>query len=124
MKLRYSGAMPETEGVLLTNRCGWRVEMFVLANNDSTWTLVALSGDAEPLCRAVPRQKLQGPYEIRDQAIAARSAIALALVDQGFGVNTADHLQWRIVAQRAVREVRRLRQAHAPDCRFDPKDVL
>lgn len=124
MRLRYSSDIPDGEGVLLTNGGGWRVEIYVLANNDPTWTLVALSGASEAGPQTCPRQKLQGPYESRDQAMAARSAIALALIDQGFTLNAVDFLRWRIDAQRCVRDVRVAREQHAPDCRFDPKDVL
>lgn len=120
MYLRYSKAIADTAAVVLT-RGGLRIEIFVLANNDTSYTLVALSGPEDD-CHQ--RSKLQGPYQLRDQALAARSAVVAALQDKGFVVSGHAHSQWRLSAQRCIRAVRQLRQQHVTDCRFDPKDVL
>ena len=42
--LRYLESAPQAEVLLLQNQQQWRVELFVLRNNDHSYSLVALSG--------------------------------------------------------------------------------
>lgn len=121
MYLRYLESAPQSEALLMQNGREWRVELYVLANNDHSYSLVALSGSEQ---LAAERVKVQGPYSMRAQALAARSAIAAELQQAGYHMNNNDTTQWRLQAQGEIRRVRELRERHRPDCRFDPKDVL
>ena len=120
MFLRYLKSAPDAEALLMRNNQAWCVEVFVLRNNDDSYSLVALSGVAGARAR---RRKLQGPFQTRDQALASRSAVAQQLQDTGFTIDTDALPQWRLSAQRMIRELREERRQGSPDCRFDPKDV-
>ena len=120
MQLRYPLVSAEHDTLLLENRDGWRVEMYILQNNDESYSLVALSGQSGG---AVERTKLQGPYLSRAVAHAACSAVENVLLNQGFAEENASHPQWRLAAQREIRTLRVTREQNTPDCRFDPKDV-
>lgn len=118
--MRYLESAPETEALLLRNEQRWRVELFVLRNNDDSFSLVALSGSEQVQAERV---KIQGPYQVRAQALGARSAVAAQLLDAGFVIDEVSSTQWRLLAQRNINEVRALRQQNTPDCRFNPEDV-
>lgn len=120
MRLRYPLVSAEHDTLQLENRDGWRIEMYILQNNDESYSLVALSGQSGG---AVERTKLQGPYLSRALAHSACSAIEVVLLDRGFVKENASHPQWRLTAQREIKSVRMTRQQNTPDCRFDPKDV-
>lgn len=120
MHLSYMESAPQAEVLLLQNQQHWRVELFVLRNNDDSYSLVALSGHEQPQAERV---KSQGPYATRDQALGARSAVAAQLQTSGFTVDSASSPHWRLQAQRNIREIRTRRQCNTPNCRFDPRDV-
>lgn len=120
MRLRYHRTVCTAEGMLLINDRCWRVEMYVLANNDATYSLVALAGGD----RVLPEKlKIQGPYQNREEAIAARAAIAASLVAKGFAETSSVVSRWRLNAQRTIRGLREAHRANSTACRFDPKDV-
>ncbi len=115
---------PHTNGSVLSLRDSrlFRVEMHILQNNDTSYSLVALSG--EEAARSGLRTKTQGPYQVRELAVAARAAIAQALIRSGYQIlNDEMPPQWRLIAQREIRQIRELRRHNTPDCSFDPKDV-
>lgn len=120
MHLSYLDAVQNGDALQLQNAQNWRVELFVLENEDASCSLIALSGHAAGL---VERSKMQGPYPSQEQALAARSAIAAQLIQAGFELEQHTVPHWRLNAQRAIRELRTCRQSHTPDCTFDPKDV-
>lgn len=120
MRLRYPLVSPEHDQLLLENRDGWRVEMYVLRNNDESFSLVALSGLSGG---AVERIKCQGPYLSRPLAHAAYSAIFDVLLEDGFAKADSLYPQWRLRAQREIRGIRETRQRYQTPCPFDPKDV-
>ncbi|MFT5604719.1 MAG: hypothetical protein ACI9G5_001680 [Paracoccaceae bacterium] len=120
MYLRYLESAPQAEALLLRNEQCWRVELFVLRNNDDGYSLVALSGREQAQAE---REKTQGPYQTRAQALAARSAVAAQLQDSGFTIDEMTSTLWRLQAQRKIKELRALREHNSPDCRFDPDDV-
>ncbi len=120
MYLRYLETSPQTEALLLRNERCWRVELFILRNNDESFSLVALSGKERAQAERV---KIQGPYQTRAQALAARSAVAAQLQDSGFTIDEGESTLWRLQAQRKIRELRAQRERNTPDCRFDPDDV-
>ncbi len=120
MQLRYPLVSTEHDVVLLESSNDWRVEMYVLENNDDSYSLVALSGR---VAGAVERTKLQGPYLSRLLAHAACSAIANVLREDGFVEQNSTYPQWRLTAQREIKSVRIVRQQNKPDCQFDPRDV-
>ena len=120
MRLRYPLVSAEHDTLLLENRDGWRVEMYILQNNDESYSLVALSGRKGGV---VERTRLQGPYPLRAVAHGACSAIADVLMSDGFAEDGASHPQWRLAAQREIRSVRCVRERNSPDCRFNPDDV-
>ncbi len=120
MYLRYLESAPQSEALRLDNKQGWCVELYILRNDDDSHSLVALSGRPQIQARRV---KIQGPYQMRAQALAARSAIAAQLEVTGFSVSQHASPQWRLQAQREIRAVRELRKQNTPDCSFDPKDV-
>jgi len=100
----------------------FRVEMHILQNDDTSCSLVALSG--KEAARSGLRTKIQGPYQVRELAVAARAAIAQALIRSGYQVlNEEVPPQWSLFAQREIRQIRELRRRNTPDCGFDPKDV-
>lgn len=121
MFLRYLDAAPQGEALVLRNANNWRVELLVLYNNDDSCSLVALSGNNGA---GADKVKLQGPYQHRDVALAARSAVAAQLLESGFTIDEDALSQWRVMAQRYIKELRTRRALHTPDCSFDPKDVL
>lgn len=120
MHLGYLAFPASEEALMLRNSHAFRIEMFVLRNDDSSYSLVALSARASG---AGLRAKVQGPYQTRALAVAARSAIANELIARRFEVDADGHPFWRVRAQREIREVRNKRQENIPDCRFDPNDV-
>lgn len=120
MHLRYLDSTPQAEALIMRNEQSWRVELFVLRNNDDSYSLIALSGDEGAHAERV---KVQGPYPSCPQAVAARSAVAVQLQEFGFTIDELSTARWRLQAQRKIREVRELRMQNAPDCSFDPRDV-
>ncbi len=121
MHLRYLDVSPRGEALILGNPADWQVELFVLANDDDSYSLVALSGQAGS--GAPEKTKLQGPYQMREQALAARSAIAALLLEGEHRILPEAVPHWRMAAQRAIRELRDLRLRYFTDCSFDPQDV-
>lgn len=120
MQLHYLPGDCDDELLILANAQQWRIEMYVLANHDDTFSLVALAGKRDLVNQKI---KLQGPYQDRAEALAARSAIACSLHSSGFVSADPDTAQWRVAAQRAIREVRDAHRSYTTDCRFDPDDV-
>ncbi len=122
MKLRYDNSISSDPAPLvLTNPEGRRVEIHIRAEPDATATLIALGGrtEGEP-----EKTSLQGPFELYDQAVAAKRAIAAQLRDAGYTPAEDEYPRWSMAVQRAINEVRHQRQAAAIDYRFDPKDVF
>lgn len=120
MHLQYLQSDSGGEVLVLGNDRQWRIEMYVLANDDDTFSLVALAGKESLVNEKI---KVQGPYQDRSEAVAARSAIAGSLVSDGFSEGDYGLAQWRIAAQRAIREVRDAHRSFTTDCRFNPDDV-
>lgn len=125
MHLSYLDSVPGSAVLLLSNGNCWRIELYILGNNqdnreEETFSLVALSGREQ----APPgRIKTQGPYQCREEAKAARSAIAASLLQVGFRIEGQAPAQWRIDAQRTIRELRECHRLYSTDCSFDPDDV-
>ncbi|WP_439135173.1 hypothetical protein [Pseudomaricurvus sp.] len=119
MKLEYD-QNPDSSIMVLENDRRWRIEMYLKANEDETYTLVAMSGIAT---QPAELSKLQGPYQTEEQAQAARSAIAKQLYAKGFQP-LRQHSIWQIQAQKAIQNVRQTRKASQGDYRFHPDDVL
>ncbi|GAB3110624.1 hypothetical protein G8770_20985 [Aestuariicella hydrocarbonica] len=120
MKLQYD-SQPGTETLILENERLWRVEMFLKRNEDDTYSLVALSGINS---RPAELTKLQGPYQILEQGVAARSAIARQLQNKGFSVQIDQHSIWQLQAQKAIQSVRQQRADSQGNYAFHPDDVL
>lgn len=120
MHLNYADNASDAEVVVFTSAQLWRIELYILANHDTTFTLVALAGQD---CQSNCKLKLQGPYQDRREAVAARSAIASHILSDGLCLAKSAVPQWRLAAQRAIREVREAHRSHAIDCHFDPDDV-
>lgn len=120
MHLQYLQGDSPGEVLILGNDRHWRIEMYVFANDDASFSLVALAGRHSLLSEKI---KVQGPYQDRREAMGARSAIASSLVSNGFSEAESGVAQWRIAAQRAIREVRDCHRSHSTDCRFNPDDV-
>lgn len=125
MKLNYDSsslALDSTLKVLiLENTRGWRIEIQLRANEDSSFTLVAMSGIHS---KPAELSKLQGPYESRQQACAARRAIAIQLLDKGFKAMEHEHSIWNLQAQKAIQKVREQRKLNRGNYDFHPDDVL
>lgn len=121
MYLHYLDKSPN-QNTLLLNRADQRcVELCILSNDDDSFSLVAMSGDTG---QQPEKLKIQGPYQFRDQAVAARSAIAASLLKAGFSIDEDSPARWRLAAQRSIRELRASRHQHAVDCAFDPDNVF
>jgi len=120
MFLRYPETLPDSEALLVTRNTTQCIELYVLANRDNTFSLVALAGE---LGRSPSREKLQGPYQTRAQAVAARAAVVQQLLEREYALALTATPRWRLDAQRAIRVVRESRQRNAPDCSFNPNDV-
>lgn len=116
--LRYGDEAGAAPALIL---CGpRRIELFILANEDTSFSLVLLSGKNGS---AADREKLQGPYELRDQAVAARSAIIQSLQAREFKLAANEIPQWQLLAQSIIRNLRHERLNYVVDCSFDPDDV-
>lgn len=120
MHLSYLENAPDADVMVFTSAQLWRIELYILTNDDATFTLVALAGQD---CHANSKVKLQGPYQDRREAVAARSAIATHILSDGLEQANSAVPQWRLAAQRAIREVREAHRSHATDCHFDPDNV-
>lgn len=120
MYLDYLNDDASAEVLVLNNAQDWRIEMFVLANEDDTFSLIALAGKWR---QRHDKIKLQGPFQQRREAQAARSAIARSLLADGFVAEKTPLPQWRLAAQSAIRGVREAHRNHRTDCHFDPGDV-
>ena len=126
MHLSYLDSVPGSAVLLLVNDDRWRIELYILGNNldakdAETFSLVALSGREQS---SPGRIKTQGPYQCREEAKAARSAIAASLLQAGFRIEGKAPPQWRIDAQRTIRELRDCHRRYSTDCSFDPDDVF
>ncbi len=121
MYLHYLDTSP-TQKTLLLNSVGQRcVELCILPNEDDSFSLVAMAGETG---KQPAKLKVQGPFQFRDQAVAARSAIAASLLKVGFSIDEHSPSQWRLAAQRIIRELRLSRHQHSVDCEFDPDNVF
>ncbi len=124
MKLNYQTQSPDLlhiPALVLRNLRGWRIEMHLRPNDDHSYSLIALSGiDNWPaeLCKA------QGPYETRDQGVAARSAIVNQLLAKGFQLLENSGSIWVVQVQRMIRSLRDQRTVHRGNYQFHPDDVL
>lgn len=122
MKLHYDKSItPDPAPLVLAGPDKRRVEIHIRVEPDATATLIALGGhtDGEP-----EKTSLQGPFELYDQAVAAKRAIAAQLRDVGYAPAEDQYPRWSLQVQRAINEVRQQRQAAAIDYRFDPRDVF
>lgn len=122
MRLRYDTTIAaDATPLVLLGPDVTRVEIHLRCEPDQTATLLAFSGrHGQP-----PEKTLQqGPYQLFDQAIAAKRAIAAQLRDSGFTLAKEQHPQWSMAAQRSINEQRAQKKTHAVDYRFDPKDVF
>ncbi len=95
--------------------------MHLRANEDQSFTLVAMSG-----LRDQPAQlsKLQGPYESQQHACAARRAIAVALIEKGFKHRDGEYSIWQLQAQKVIQNLREQRTLNQGNYDFHPDDVL
>ncbi len=107
--------------LILKNSRNWRIEMQLRRNEDQSYTLVAMSGIGS---KPAELSKLQGPYQTKQQASAARSAIAVQLLEKNFEVLNNEHSIWSLQAQKAIQKVRLQRQQSQGDFDFHPDDVL
>lgn len=125
MRLIYSKILPKTGAtVVLVGMQAKRVE-FYLRQSVGGVTLLALAGAAVGGERAVvSKSKLQGPYETVEQAVAARNAIAEALIEQGYHFAVELQPLWELDAQRVWAEVKAKNTAAAVDTRFKAEDVF
>lgn len=119
MKLEYD-PNPGSSTLVLENERRWRIEMYLKPNEDETYTLVAMSGIAS---QPAELSKLQGPYQTKEQGLAARSAIARQLHAKGFQT-VKHHSIWQIQAQKAIQTVRKNRTTNQGNYDFHPDDVL
>ena len=120
MKLQYPDNAKSTDRSVSLLRSGQRVELWLLPNEDLTYSMVGISGTDEAL---PAKQKLQGPYHTRAQAIAARTAITQALENSGFHIDNGEPI-WSLAAQKLIREIRSSRIASQGNYEFSPDDVL
>lgn len=126
MYLQYADDVPGATLVALCNTQQHRVELYILANSDeqadgdSRCSLVAVAGRPG---EHAERVKLQGPYENRAQALAARAAIVQQLQARDYSCQDSPQPCWRLTAQRAIRELRSNHKATQGDYRFKPEDV-
>ena len=111
----------DRETLILQNARGWRVEMQLRRNEDDSHTLIAMSGLSD---KPAELSKLQGPYQTRDQGIAARAAIAIQLLRKEFQLHPEQHSIWSVQAQKAIQKVRSQRIASQGNYDFHPDDVL
>lgn len=125
MKLNYGSSKLahdlDLDVLILENARGWRIEMHLRRNEDESFTLVAMSGIRD---KPAELSKLQGPYENRQQACAARRAIAIQLLEKGFAAQDNDHSIWSLQAQKAIQNVREQRTINRGNYDFHPDDVL
>ncbi len=123
MRLRYDKSIPaDPDPVILLDAKDHRVEMHIRRDPDDTATLVAVSGRDEG---AAPDKTLQqGPYQLYDQAVAARRAIAAQLKDAGYRHSENAHPLWTMAVQRSINAARKRRAESEVDYSFDPKDVF
>lgn len=113
--------LADRDTLILQNERGWRIEMQMRRNEDDSYTLVAMSGLND---KPAELSKLQGPYQTRDQGIAARTAIAIQLLRKDFQLQSQQHSIWAIQAQKAIQKVRSQRIASQGNYDFHPDDVL
>lgn len=123
MRLYYDPSIPADSGpVVMLGPAGQRVEMHIREDEDGTATLIALSGpDSDTPPKGV---RQQGPYHLRDQAVAARRAIAAQLKDTGFRHAQDEYPRWSLAVQRSVNDARKIRGESEGNYHFDPKDVF
>lgn len=121
MKLSYPEKSVSTDKTLiLENQESHRIELSILMNEDETYSLIGISGYQGS---HQFKQKAQGPYHQRNQAIGARTAITQSLLSSGYQIKNNSSL-WTLNAQRLIRELRKMRTEHTGDYEFSPDDVL
>lgn len=119
MKLHYP-KKPNQDGLILENKSHWRIEMVIKANEDDSFSLVAQSGLRD---KPAELNKLQGPYQTLDQALAARGAIAQQLESKGVQQIDAQPI-WSLQAQAVIKRLRQERGDNTGNYSFDPSDVF
>ena len=120
MRLNYSLPLPDDKNPLvLLGANAARVEIHMRQEANGVTTLFAFAG-----CDQIERKCAQGPYETRDQALAARKAIFAELVRTGFELAQSELPLWSLAAQREIKQMRVEKSQSTVDTRFDPKDVF
>ncbi len=110
MKLNFQ---PDTQGALdaqtlvLINARGLRIELILKRNDETTYSLIAMSGISHMPAELV---KGQGPYQTLDEGIAARKAIADQLLNKGFLLQDDAFSIWPIQAQKVIQTLRKERK--------------
>ncbi len=112
--------MPDQEALVLENQRHWRIEMVIKANEDESFSMVAQSGLKD---KPAELNKLQGPYQTLDQALAARGAIAQQWVSKGFERVDVSPI-WSLQAQAVIKRLRQERGDNTGNYSFDPSDVF
>lgn len=120
MRLNYNLQIPDQKNPLvLLGSDAARVEIHMREEVSGVTTLFAFAGQ-----KCVERKCAQGPYETRDQALAARKAIIAELIRTGFQLQENEVPLWSFDVQREIRQMREYKSESAVDTRFDPKDVF
>lgn len=124
MRLTYqpsqNGQKPFARGIVL-GREQQRVELFIKASSEETYTLLAFSGgQGQPV-----KQSRQGPYSSVEQGQAAAQAIVNELARLGFEqLPVMDLPRWEMIAQHNARALQNNRAADQSRYDFHPADVL
>lgn len=122
MRLRYDKTVPaDPAPLILAGPDARRVEIHIRLDEDHTATLLAFGGYDEG---APVKTAQQGPYQVYDQAVAAKRAIVAQLKDAGFKLAEQQHPLWSMAVQRSINRLRKQKRDSAVDYRFDPKDVF
>lgn len=123
MRLRYDKSVsPDPAPLVLNGPDGLRVEIHIREDQDGSATLLAFSGREG---QSPPEKTTQqGPYQVYDQAVAAKRAIVAQLKDAGFDIPDDQYPLWSMAVQRSINEIRQQKQDSEVDYRFDPKDVF
>lgn len=122
MRLRYEKTVSsDSSPVVLEGGDNFRIELHIRCEDDGTATLIAVAG-LDNLLR--PEKLLQqGPYQVHDQAVAARRAIAAELIDDGYHI-VDRHSVWSLAVQRSIRESRARKRVTRANYDFKAEDVF
>lgn len=122
MRLRYDKSISTDPAPLVLERAdGVRVEIHIRREADQTATLLAFSGREGS---SPEKATQQGPYQLYDQAVAAKRAIAAQLKDAGFNITEQQHPLWSMDVQRDINSMRKQKGNSEANYEFDPKDVF